>query len=218
MHRVDRPRPRQPRRPTRASGRSRSWRARPSRRSVTGSRVTCSGGPDRVGPGGCPGRDLVGGHPAPSRRHGAPVVRRDAEGGVRHPAGRRPSGPRLGPGRGHRGRHQDGPPAGARHRRLVRRPRGCLPGRGAISPRLQLAGDAQHDLLARFGRDASWGPNHRVLVRFNAAFGSGDVDAALALVTDDIVFDSTSPGPDGQRHEGREAVRTVWTEVMTTQG
>jgi ketosteroid isomerase-like protein len=89
---------------------------------------------------------------------------------------------------------------------------------GAISPRLPLAGDAQRDLLARFGRDAAWGPNHRVLVRFNAAFGSGDVDAALALVTDDIVFDSTSPGPDGQRYEGRDAVRTIWTDVLTTPG
>jgi uncharacterized protein (TIGR03086 family) len=89
---------------------------------------------------------------------------------------------------------------------------------GAISPRLQLAGDAQHDLLAGFGRDASWGPHHRALVRFNAAFGSGDVDAALALVTDDIVFDSTSPGPDGRRYEGRDAVRRVWTEVLTTPG
>ena len=89
----------------------------------------------------------------------------------------------------------------------------------APSPhRRPLTGDAQHDLLARFGRDAAWGPNHRVLVRFNAAFGSGDVDAALALVTDDIVFDSTSPGPDGRRYEGRDAVRTVWTEVMTTPG
>jgi uncharacterized protein (TIGR03086 family) len=89
---------------------------------------------------------------------------------------------------------------------------------GYISSRLRVNGDAQHDLLARFGRDAAWGPNHRLLVRFNEAFGSGDVEAALALVTDDIVFESTSPGPDGQRHEGRDAVRTVWTEVMTTPG
>jgi uncharacterized protein (TIGR03086 family) len=88
----------------------------------------------------------------------------------------------------------------------------------AISERRQLSGDAQHDLLACFGRDAAWGPNHRTLVAFNDAFGSGDVDAALALVTDDIVFESTSPTPDGGRHEGRDAVRAAWTEVMTTPG
>jgi uncharacterized protein (TIGR03086 family) len=89
---------------------------------------------------------------------------------------------------------------------------------GAIHARRPLTGDAQHDLLARFGRDPAWGPNHRTLVRFNAAFGAGDVDAALALVTDDIAFETTSPAPDGRRHEGRDAVRTAWTEVMRTPG
>ena len=89
---------------------------------------------------------------------------------------------------------------------------------GAVSTRRQLTGDAQHDLLARFGRDAGWGPHHRTLVRFNTAFGDGDVDAALALVTDDIVFEPTSPAPDGQRIEGRDAVRAAWTQVMGTPG
>jgi uncharacterized protein (TIGR03086 family) len=91
-------------------------------------------------------------------------------------------------------------------------------GAGAIANRRMLTGDAQHDLLARFGRDAAWGPNHRTLALFNAAFGSGDLDAALALVTDDVVFDSTSPAPDGARHEGRDAVRAAWSAVMDTPG
>jgi uncharacterized protein (TIGR03086 family) len=34
-------------------------------------------------------------------------------------------------------------------------------GGGAISERRPLTGDAQHDLLARFGRDASWGRSRR---------------------------------------------------------
>ncbi|GAB7007578.1 hypothetical protein JCM18899A_50530 [Nocardioides sp. AN3] len=89
-------------------------------------------------------------------------------------------------------------------------------GGGAITARRSLSGEAQHDLLARFGRDGAWGRHHRALVRFNAAFGSGDLDAALALVTDDIVFESTSPAPDGERHEGREAVRAAWAPVMET--
>ena len=89
---------------------------------------------------------------------------------------------------------------------------------GAVSARRPLVGDAQHDLLARFGRDAQWGAHHRTLEQFNAAFGSGDLDAALALVTEDIVFESTSPSPDGRRVEGRDAVRAVWTEVMHTPG
>ena len=89
---------------------------------------------------------------------------------------------------------------------------------GAIGARQALTGDAHHDFLARFGRDATWGPHHRTLVRFNNAFGSGDVEAALALVTDDIVFDATSPAPDGRRIEGKDAVRAAWTEVMGTPG
>ncbi|GAA1950913.1 hypothetical protein GCM10009798_07810 [Nocardioides panacihumi] len=89
---------------------------------------------------------------------------------------------------------------------------------GAISARRALTGDGQHDLLARFGRDASWGPHHRLLARFNAAFGSGDLAAALLLVTEDVVFESTSPAPDGERHEGRDAVGAAWSAVMNTPG
>jgi uncharacterized protein (TIGR03086 family) len=89
---------------------------------------------------------------------------------------------------------------------------------GVIGGRQALSGDPRHDLLARFGRDAGWGVHHRTLLRFNEAFGSGDVEAAMALVTDDIVFDSTSPTPDGLRLEGKAAVRAAWTEVMGTPG
>ena len=52
------------------------------------------------------------------------------------------------------------------------------------------------------------------LSEFSAAFGSGDVDAIMALMTDDVVFESTGPAPDGQRVEGAEAVRAVWVEVF----
>ena len=52
--------------------------------------------------------------------------------------------------------------------------------------------------------------------RFTAALNSHDLDAALALVTDDIVFESTSPSPDGTRYEGRDAVRKVWGELLET--
>lgn len=46
--------------------------------------------------------------------------------------------------------------------------------------------------------------------RFNEAFGRCDVDAVMAAMTDDCVFESTSP-PDGARFEGQEAVRSAWT-------
>jgi ketosteroid isomerase-like protein len=52
------------------------------------------------------------------------------------------------------------------------------------------------------------------LSAFSAAFGSGDVDAIMALMTDDVVFESTGPAPDGGRVEGADAVRGVWVELF----
>jgi ketosteroid isomerase-like protein len=49
--------------------------------------------------------------------------------------------------------------------------------------------------------------------RFNVAFNSHDVDAIMALMTDDCVFESTGPGPDGGRYEGQTAVRAVWEDL-----
>jgi ketosteroid isomerase-like protein len=50
--------------------------------------------------------------------------------------------------------------------------------------------------------------------RFTAALNSHDLDAVAALVTDDIVFEATSPPPDGTRYEGRDAVRRIWAEML----
>ena len=50
-----------------------------------------------------------------------------------------------------------------------------------------------------------------VVERFNEAFGRGDVDAVMALMTDDCVFENTYPPPDGQRHTGQADVRHFWT-------
>jgi uncharacterized protein (TIGR03086 family) len=85
---------------------------------------------------------------------------------------------------------------------------------GLIGPRASGSGDLQSDLLAAAGRDSDWGPNHGVLVRFSAAFAARDVDRIMSLMTDDCVFESTSPAPDGQRHEGAEAVRRVWEQLF----
>jgi ketosteroid isomerase-like protein len=49
--------------------------------------------------------------------------------------------------------------------------------------------------------------------RFNDAFNAHDVDAVMAAMTVDCVFESTSP-PNGSRHEGQAAVRTAWEEFF----
>jgi ketosteroid isomerase-like protein len=48
-----------------------------------------------------------------------------------------------------------------------------------------------------------------VVDRFNDAFNSHDVDAIMALMTEDVVFDNTTP-PDGERYEGQAEVRAFW--------
>ena len=52
--------------------------------------------------------------------------------------------------------------------------------------------------------------------RFTAALNSHDLDAVAALVTDDIIFESTSPAPDGTRYAGRDAVLRIWEELLTS--
>ncbi len=46
--------------------------------------------------------------------------------------------------------------------------------------------------------------------RFNEAFNRHDVDAVMAAMTDDCVFENTAPAPDGTRYEGAVAVRAFW--------
>ena len=51
-----------------------------------------------------------------------------------------------------------------------------------------------------------------VIDRFNEAFNRHDPDAVAALLTEDTVFEDTSPPPDGQRIEGKAAVVAFWRE------
>jgi uncharacterized protein (TIGR02246 family) len=55
----------------------------------------------------------------------------------------------------------------------------------------------------------------RTLVdKFNAAWGDHDLEGALALTTDDCLFDATGPAPDGTPHKGRDAVRAAWAPIF----
>lgn len=46
--------------------------------------------------------------------------------------------------------------------------------------------------------------------RFNDAFNRHDADALAEYLTDDTVFEDTSPPPDGRRIEGKAAVVEHW--------
>src|SRR3954451_18438822 len=49
---------------------------------------------------------------------------------------------------------------------------------------------------------------------FGQTWADHDLDAALAMVTDDCVFDATGPIPDGTRCVGRDAIRKAWQPVF----
>ena len=52
-----------------------------------------------------------------------------------------------------------------------------------------------------------------VVRRFNAAWGAHDLVAALALTSDDCVFESTAP-PDGQRCASHAEIRAAWQPIF----
>ena len=49
---------------------------------------------------------------------------------------------------------------------------------------------------------------------FGAAWAAHDLDATLAWVTEDFVFESTGPSPDGVRVVGRDAARAAWSAIF----
>jgi ketosteroid isomerase-like protein len=50
----------------------------------------------------------------------------------------------------------------------------------------------------------------RAIDKFNDAFNRHDADGLAAFLTDDTVFEDTSPAPDGRRIQGRAAVVEFW--------
>ena len=54
----------------------------------------------------------------------------------------------------------------------------------------------------------------RVTLAFNDAFNRHDVPAMMALMSDDCVFENTSPAPDGARYVGKAAVTQFWQDFF----
>jgi ketosteroid isomerase-like protein len=59
------------------------------------------------------------------------------------------------------------------------------------------------------GVDAEAQATLAAIERFNEAFSRHDVDAIMAAMTDDCLFDNTPP-PDGELVRGAAAVRAFW--------
>jgi hypothetical protein len=54
----------------------------------------------------------------------------------------------------------------------------------------------------------------RVALDFNNALNRHDVPAMMALMSDDCVFENTSPAPDGAVYTGKEAVTQFWQDFF----
>ena len=52
------------------------------------------------------------------------------------------------------------------------------------------------------------------ILHFHATFNTHDVEAIMRLMSDDCVFENTSPSPDGTRIVGQMAVRTAWEDLF----
>jgi uncharacterized protein (TIGR03086 family) len=86
---------------------------------------------------------------------------------------------------------------------------------GAVRERPEVpAMGSWETLLVACGRDPRWTPAHDVVRRFVAAWEAWDLDAVMALMAGDAVFEATGPAPDGRRIEGAAAIRAEWAAMF----
>ncbi len=57
-------------------------------------------------------------------------------------------------------------------------------------------------------------PVTEVVAAFNEAWSAHDLEAALAMLTEDCVFDATTPPPDGESFTGPAAIREAWAPIF----
>jgi ketosteroid isomerase-like protein len=57
-------------------------------------------------------------------------------------------------------------------------------------------------------------PALEVVQAFGAAWADHDLEAALALLSSDCLFDATGPAPDGAKHVGTDEIRRAWKEIF----
>ncbi len=54
----------------------------------------------------------------------------------------------------------------------------------------------------------------RTVIAFNEAFNRHDVPAMLQLTSEDCVFESPSPAPDGIPYKGHQAIMQYWQDFF----
>jgi ketosteroid isomerase-like protein len=80
-----------------------------------------------------------------------------------------------------------------------------------LSGRLLSTGSTQEVPMSHEHNASSQEQSTRTAINnFNQAFNRHDADAMAAFLTEDTVFEDTSPAPDGRRIEGKAAVADFW--------
>ncbi len=54
----------------------------------------------------------------------------------------------------------------------------------------------------------------RTVLKFNEAFNRHDVAGMIQLVSDDCIFENTTPAPDGTVYTGKEAITQFWQDFF----
>ena len=82
--------------------------------------------------------------------------------------------------------------------------------RAAAQQRVTIGTESPMSIISEQNSQMNATTTRMVIDRFNEAFNRHDADALAPLLTDDTVFEDTSPAPDGQRIEGKAAVLAFW--------
>ena len=75
--------------------------------------------------------------------------------------------------------------------------------RAAAQQRVTIGAESPMPMISEQNSQTTAPTTRMVIDRFNEAFNRHDADALAPLLTDDTVFEDTSPAPDGRRIEGR---------------
>lgn len=54
----------------------------------------------------------------------------------------------------------------------------------------------------------------RIVLEFNEAFNRHDAEEMMRLMSDDCVFENTTPAPDGTVYTGKKAVTRFWQDFF----
>lgn len=87
--------------------------------------------------------------------------------------------------------------------------------RAAAQPGVAIGTESPMPMTSEQNSQSTAPTTRMVIDRFNQAFNRHDADALAPLLTDDTVFEDTSPAPDGTRIVGKTAVLAFWRGWFT---